>query len=48
MTTKQVDLLKEKLVLTMEEVEEEKKKTDALIEVVTREAEIADREQAIA
>ena len=48
MTTQQVDLLKEKLVLTMVEVEEEKKKTDALIEIVTREAAEADREQAIA
>jgi len=32
----------------MVEVEEEKKKTDALIEIVTREAAEADREQAIA
>ena len=47
-TTKQVDLLKEKLVLTMQEVEVEKKKTDELIEIVTAEAAIADREQEIA
>ena len=47
-TTKQVDLLKEKLVLTMQDVEVEKKKTGELIEIVTREAAEADREQAIA
>lgn len=47
-TTKQVDLLKEKLVLTMEEVEVEKTKTNELIEIVTREAGIAAKEQEIA
>lgn len=40
-TTKQVDILKEKLVLTMQEVEVEKTKTDELIEIVTREAGLA-------
>lgn len=40
-TTKQVDILKEKLVLTMQEVEIEKTKTDELIEIVTREAGLA-------
>lgn len=44
-TTKQVDLLKEQLVIKMEQVEVEKKNTDVLIEEVTREAEIADREK---
>jgi len=43
-TTNQVDLLKEKLVLTMEEVEVEKTKTNELIEIVTREAAIAAKE----
>jgi len=37
-TTKQVDTLKTKLELTMEEVGREKVKTDELIEIVTKEA----------
>lgn len=37
-TTKQVDTLKTKLELTMEEVGIEKVKTDELIEIVTKEA----------
>jgi dynein heavy chain, axonemal len=45
-TTKQVDLLKEQLVIKMEQVEVEKKSTDILIDDVNREAEIADAEQA--
>lgn len=44
-TTKQVDVLKEKLVLTMQEVEVEKAKTDELIEIVTREAGLASIEE---
>lgn len=47
-TTNKVDILKEKLVLTMENVEIEKKTTDALIEVVNKDSEDAAREQAIA
>ena len=47
-TTKQVDILKEKLVLTMENVKVEEEKTDELIQVVNREAEEAEKEQAIA
>lgn len=45
-TTKQVDTLKTKLELTMEEVGIEKIKTDELIEIVTKEAGEADIEQA--
>lgn len=47
-TTNKVDILKEKLVLTMENVKIEEQKTDELIEVVNREAEEAEKEQAIA
>jgi dynein heavy chain len=44
-TTKQVDLLKDQLVIKMEQVEVEKKNTDILIDEVTREAAIADEEK---
>jgi len=47
-TTKQVDILKEKLVLTMENVKIEEEKTDELIQIVNKEAEEAEKEQAIA
>ena len=47
-TTKQVDILKEKLVLTMENVKVEEEKTDELIQIVNKEAEDAEKEQAIA
>lgn len=47
-TTKQVDILKEKLVLTMENVKIEEEKTDELIQIVNKEAEDAEKEQAIA
>ena len=47
-TTNKVDILKEKLVLTMENVKVEEKATEELITVVNREAEEAEREQAIA
>ena len=47
-TTNKVDTLKEKLVLTMESVKIEEKNTDELIEIVNKEADEAEREQAIA
>jgi len=47
-TTNKVDILKEKLVLTMENVKVEEAKTDELIVIVNKEAEDAEREQAIA
>ena len=47
-TTNKVDILKEKLVLTMEDVKIEEAKTDELIIVVNKEAEEAEKEQAIA
>ena len=47
-TTNKVDMLKEKLVLTMENVRIEEKNTDELIQVVNKEAEEAEIEQAIA
>ena len=47
-TTNKVDMLKEKLVLTMENVQVEEKNTDELILVVNAEAESAEKEQAIA
>lgn len=47
-TTNKLDLLKEKLVLTMENVKVEEQKTDELIQIVNKEAEEAEREQAIA
>jgi dynein heavy chain len=47
-TTDKVDILKEKLVLTMENVKAEEKKTDELITIVNAEAEAAEKEQAIA
>ena len=47
-TTEKVDILKEKLVLTMENVQIEEKNTDELIQIVNKEAEEAEREQAIA
>jgi hypothetical protein len=40
-TTNKVDILKEKLVLTMENVKIEEQKTDELIVIVNREAEDA-------
>jgi dynein heavy chain len=47
-TTNKVDILKEKLVLTMENVKVEEAETEKLIIVVNGEAEDAEREQAIA
>lgn len=47
-TTNKVDMLKEKLVLTMENVKIEEKNTDELILIVNKEADDAEREQAIA
>jgi dynein heavy chain len=47
-TTNKVDMLKEKLVLTMENVKVEEKNTDELILIVNKEAEEAEREQNIA
>lgn len=47
-TTNKVDMLKEKLVLTMENVKVEEKNTDELIQVVNKEAEEAEIEQATA
>jgi hypothetical protein len=47
-TTNKVDMLKEKLVLTMENVKIEEKNTDELILIVNKEADEAEREQAIA
>jgi len=47
-TTNKVDILKEKLVLTMENVKIEESKTDELILIVNKEAEEAEREQGIA
>ena len=47
-TTSKVDILKDKLVITMENVKVEEQKTDELIQIVNREAEEAEREQAIA
>lgn len=47
-TTNKVDMLKEKLVLTMENVKIEEKNTDELIVIVNKEADEAEREQAIA
>lgn len=47
-TTNKVDILKEKLVLTMENVKVEEAKTDELIIIVNKEAEEAEKEQAIA
>lgn len=43
-TTNKVDILKEKLVLTMENVKVEEAKTDELIIIVNKEAEEAERE----
>lgn len=47
-TTDKVELLKTKLVLTMENVKIEEEETEKLIVIVNREAEEAEREQAIA
>jgi dynein heavy chain len=47
-TTNKVDILKEKLVLTMENVKVEEKATEELITVVNREAEEAEKEEEIA
>jgi len=47
-TVNQVDLLKEKLVLTMENVAVEEKNTDELIVIVNKEADAAEVEQGIA
>ena len=47
-TTNKVDILKDKLVLTMENVQIEEKNTDELIVIVNQEAEAAAKEQAIA
>ena len=47
-TTNKVDILKEKLVLTMENVKVEEAKTDELIVIVNKEADDAEKEQAIA
>jgi dynein heavy chain len=47
-TTNKVDMLKEKLVLTMENVKIEEAKTDELITIVNKEADDAAKEQAIA
>ena len=47
-TTNKVDILKEKLVLTMENVKIEEEQTNALIIVVNKEADEAEKEQAIA
>lgn len=47
-TTDKVDILKEKLVLTMEDVKLEEKNTNELIEIVNKEAEDAQKEQDIA
>lgn len=43
-TTNKVDILKEKLVLTMENVQVEEKNTDELIVIVNQEAEAAEKE----
>lgn len=43
-TTNKVDMLKEKLVLTMENVKIEEKNTDELILIVNKEADEAERE----
>jgi len=47
-TTDKVDILKEKLELTMQNVKVEEEKTDELIVIVNKEKEEADKEQAIA
>jgi dynein heavy chain len=47
-TTDKVDILKEKLVLTMENVAVEEKNTDELIVIVNQEADAAQKEQDIA
>ena len=43
-TTNKVDILKEKLVLTMENVKVEEAKTDELIVIVNKEADDAEKE----